>query len=89
MPTAAASDYIAAELPSKVATLWSYENQFGPCHPMTLRLLIEVGVEYARQGDLATGRRLLDRAVRDLSRCLGADHPSTLAAKAELARLLC
>jgi hypothetical protein len=68
-----------------VAMLCCYENQFGPYHPMTLRVMTEVGAEYGRQGDLEKARCLLERAVRDLTRFLGADHPATQAAAAELA----
>jgi hypothetical protein len=70
-----------------VATLCCYENQFGPYHPITLRLMTEVGVEYARQGELDKARSLLERAVRDLARFLGAGHPATEAARIQLAWL--
>lgn len=83
VPTA--SDYIAAELQGMLATLCSYENQFGPYHPLTLRLMTEVGVAYGRGGEIETARRLLARAVRDLARFLGEEHPETLAARTQLA----
>ena len=72
-------------LPSMIATLCCYENQFGPYHPMTLRLMTEVGAEYGRQGDLEKARCLLERAARDLVRFLGADHPATQTAREQLA----
>lgn len=68
-----------------VATLCCYENQFGPYHPVTLRLMTEVGVEYGRQGELEKARCLLGRAARDLERFLGADHPATVEARTQLA----
>jgi hypothetical protein len=68
-----------------LATLCCYENQFGPYHPATLRLMTEVGAEYGRQGELEKARCLLERAVRDLRRFLGADHPATVEARTRLA----
>jgi hypothetical protein len=58
------------ELPGMMATLCSYENLFGPYHPQTLRLAVDVGVACWRLGE-PRARPLLERAVRDLGRILG------------------
>jgi hypothetical protein len=75
----------SGHLPGMLATLCCYENQFGPYHPVTLRLMTEVGVEYGRQGEIKKATCLLQRAVRDLTRFLGADHPATVEAGKQLA----
>jgi hypothetical protein len=62
------------ELPSMRATLCSYENLFGPYHPQTLRLMAEVANAYWQVGELGQARPLLERAVGDLRRHLGAEH---------------
>jgi hypothetical protein len=72
------------ELPSMLATLCSYENLFGPYHPQTLRLMAEVANAYWQVGELGHARPLLERAVRDLGRHLGAEHELHLRAIAAL-----
>jgi hypothetical protein len=76
------------ELPSMLATLCSYENLFGPYHPQTLRLMAEVANAYWQVGELGHARPLLERAVRDLGRHLGAEHELHLRALAALRDLL-
>ena len=61
------------ELPGMLATLYSYESWFGPYHPQTLCLMAQVGIAYWQAGE-PQARPLLERAVRDLGRHLGADH---------------
>ncbi len=70
---------------SMLATLCCYEQQFGPNSPVTLRLLAEVGAELGRRGETRTARVLLERASRDLTRFLGADHPAAIEARTQLA----
>jgi hypothetical protein len=70
-----------------LATLCCYENQFGPYHPLTLRMMAQVGAEFGRQGDLEKARCLLQRAARDLGRFLGPDHPAAAEARQQLAWL--
>lgn len=67
-----------------IATLCSYENLFGPYHPQTLRMMIEVGAACLRTGDLAHARFLLERATSDLNRFFGRDHEARLRAVAGL-----
>jgi non-specific serine/threonine protein kinase/serine/threonine-protein kinase len=72
------------ELPGMLATLCSYEGQFGPYHPHTLRLMAQVGIACRQAGELAVARPLLERAVRDTGRGLGWDHEVRLLAMAAL-----
>jgi hypothetical protein len=72
-------------LDSMLATLCCYEQQFGPNSPVTLRLMAEVGAAFGRRGEIRTARTLLERASRDLTRFLGADHPAAVEARTRLA----
>jgi hypothetical protein len=67
-----------------LATLCSYENWFGPYHPQTLHLMAEVGIACWHAGEPLYARPLLERAVRDLGRHLGADHDLRLRVLATL-----
>jgi hypothetical protein len=72
------------EIPGMLATLCCWENWLGPYHPNTLRLSVELGIALWQGGDPARARPLLERAVRDLGRCLGRDHKLRLQALAAL-----
>jgi len=72
-----------SDLKGMLATLCSYENCFGPYHPQTLRLMTQVAIAYWQAGEPGA-RPLLERAVRDLGRHLGADHDLRLRALAAL-----
>jgi hypothetical protein len=72
------------ELPGMFATLCAYENHFGPYHPQTLLLMVEVANACRQAGELACARPLLERAVRDLGRFLGTEHELRLRAIAGL-----
>ncbi len=50
---------------SMIATLDSYENCFGPYHPQTLTLTMELAAALWRSGDANSARRLLERVIRD------------------------
>jgi hypothetical protein len=67
-----------------LATLCSYESWFGPYHPQTLRLMAQVAIAYWHAGEPGLARPLLEQAVRDLGRHLGADHDLRLLAIATL-----
>jgi hypothetical protein len=89
METATASILVdPAELPGMLATLCSYESQFGPYHPQTLGLMTQVAIAYWQAGELDHARPLLGRAVSDLGRHLGRDHDLRLRAMATLRDLL-
>ncbi len=66
-----------------LATLCSYESWLGPYHPQTLRLMTQVAIAYWQAGE-PQARTLLELAVRDLGRHLGADHDLRLRAIATL-----
>jgi hypothetical protein len=51
---------------SMIATLDSYENCFGPYHPQTLALTMELAAALWRSGDANSARRLLERVIRDV-----------------------
>jgi hypothetical protein len=72
------------ELPGMLATLCSYENFFGPYHPQTLLLMVEVANACRQAGELSYARPLLERAVRDLGRFLGTEQVLRLRAIAAL-----
>jgi hypothetical protein len=74
----------SGHLPGMLATLCCYESQFGPYHPLTLRMMTEVGAEFGRQGEVEKARCLLQRAATDLGRFLGADHPAAVEARTQL-----
>jgi hypothetical protein len=68
------------DLPSMLATLCSYENQFGPRHPATLILMTQLGLAYWLSGQTDRARVLLESAVRDLGRYIGPDCDTRLQA---------
>jgi Tetratricopeptide repeat len=82
--TAAITSIDRNDLPSMVATLCSYEGLFGPFHPQTLRLMVQVAVAFWHHGDYLHARPLLERAIRDIARCLGHGHALRLQALAAL-----
>ena len=49
-----------ADLPSMLATLYSYESWLGPYHPQTLRLMAQVAIGYWQAGEAAYARPLLE-----------------------------
>ena len=62
------------ELLSMLATFCSYEDHFGPFHPMTLRLLTEVGTGLWRHRRTDDALIVLQRGLRDTTRALGQNH---------------
>ncbi len=62
-------------IPGMLATLASYEGMFGPYHPQTLALTTVVAVALYADGSRADGKRLLERAVGDLTKHHGKHHP--------------
>ena len=75
------------ELPAMLATLSSYDNLFGPNHPMTLRLRSEIGIALWRRGELTRAQMVLERSIRDVTGVLGRYHewrPRLLAALRDL-----
>jgi hypothetical protein len=63
------------EIPCIMATLASYEGLFGPYHPQTLALTTSLAVALCASGSSAEGRRLLERAIGDLTKHHGRHHP--------------
>lgn len=76
------------ELTSMIATLCCYEERFGPYHPVTLRLTIDVAVQLKLQGRIEPARGLLERTVRDVQRFLGRTHEVRLRGITELRNLM-
>jgi hypothetical protein len=74
MPSTEGDTIDRNELPSMIATLFSYESWFGPYHPQTLRLMTEIGVACCKHGEIGPGRGLLERTIRDVGKYLGFDH---------------
>ena len=62
------------ELPGMFATLCSYENLFGPYHPQTLYLAMQLGFALRRRGQLDSARRVLEGCLRSVCQALGRDH---------------
>jgi hypothetical protein len=81
------SELHRTELASMLATLFSYDNLFGPNHPQTLQLMAEVGIALCRSGQLDRAQPLLERGVRDLERILGRNHDLRLRILAALGDL--
>src|SRR5262245_14014240 len=77
-----------AELPGMLATFSSYEELFGPSHPLTLRLLTEVGITLWRHGRTRDALTTVQRGQRDTARVLGRNHALRLGLLAAL-RDLC
>jgi hypothetical protein len=73
-PTGPREAVIKSELPAMFAALCSYEDMFGPYHPQTLRLMVEVGIACVEKEEVGPARCLLARASRDLCTTLGRDH---------------
>jgi len=63
-----------------MATLCSYQGLLGPYHPQTLTLTTILAEALCAAGDRALGKRLLERAVLDLTRHHGRYHPVRLRA---------
>jgi hypothetical protein len=63
------------EIPGMMATLASYEGLFGPYHPQTLALTTALAVALCDSDRREEGRRLLERAIRDLTKHHGSHHP--------------
>jgi hypothetical protein len=59
------------DLPGMIATLYSYEDWFGPSHPQTLRLMTEVALMLWELRDIVRARPLLERTARDCGRYFG------------------
>ena len=57
-----------------LATFSSYEDLFGPCHPLTLRLLTEVGITLWRHRRTEDALIVFERGLRDTTRALGRNH---------------
>jgi hypothetical protein len=79
----------AREIPSMLATLASYQGLFGPYHPQTLAMTIVLAVALCDSGHRADGRRLLERAIHDLTKHHGRHHPVRIRALEAWSTLLC
>jgi eukaryotic-like serine/threonine-protein kinase len=77
------------EIPGMMATLASYEGMFGPYHPQTLAITTALAVTLCASGHRADGRRLLERAVGDLTKHHGPHHPVRIRALEAWSILLC
>jgi hypothetical protein len=86
---ASASRERAREIPGMMATLASYQGLFGPYHPQTLAMTTVLGVALCASGSRVEGRRLLERAVEDLTRHHGRNHPARIRALEAWAGYLC
>src|ERR1700733_805974 len=78
----------ARDLPSMMATLASYQGLFGLYNPQTLAMTIVLAVALYDSGSPIEGRRLLERAVLDLTRHHGKHHPIRIRALEAWSRLL-
>ncbi|MGA7239852.1 MAG: tetratricopeptide repeat protein [Bryobacteraceae bacterium] len=67
-------EFAGWELPAMLATFSSYEDMLGPCHPLTLRLLTEVGITLWRERRIDEALIVLHRGLRDTARALGRNH---------------
>ena len=76
------------EIPSMLATFFSYEAWLGPYHPQTLCLLTRIGIAYSEAGNAGRALPFLERAVRDLGDHLRPEHELRLQALAALGDLL-
>ena len=79
----------AQEIPSMMATLCSYQMMFGPYHLQTLGMTTVLAEALCNGGDRALGKRLLERAVGDLTRHHGRFDPIRLRALQAWSRVLC
>jgi hypothetical protein len=62
------------ELPGMLATFSSYQDLFGPCHPLTLRLLTELGIMLWRHRRTNDALIVLQQGLRDSTRAFGRNH---------------
>jgi hypothetical protein len=72
-----------------IATLCSYEGFFGPHHPQTLGMAIALAEALCKSDHRELGRRLLERALADLTNRHDRFHPLRLRALELLLTLLC
>ena len=82
------TDSAASQIPGMFCTLCSYEALFGPCHVQTLNLAAMLAVAMCEAGRQEEGRRLLERALNDLTKHHGRHHPVRMRALAAWAVLL-
>ena len=75
-------------LPSLIATLACYEGMFGPYHPQTLALTTELAVALCASGKSSEGKRLLERAIGDLTKHQGKHHPGSYSRTGGMVRRL-
>jgi Tetratricopeptide repeat len=87
-PESASADN-ARKIPGMLAMLASYEGLFGPYHPQTLALTTSLAVALFASGQRADGRRLLERAVRDLTSHYGRYHAGRIQALDAWSTCLC
>jgi hypothetical protein len=64
-----------AEIPGMQATLASYEGLFGPYHPQTLAVTVALAEALNASGNRGDAKRLLERAIFDLAKHHGRQHP--------------
>jgi hypothetical protein len=72
-----------------MATLASYQGMFGPYHPQTLAMTTVLAVALYASGNHMEGRRLLERAIADLTRHHGKHHPIRIRALDAWSSILC
>lgn len=77
------------EIPSMMATLASYQGFFGPYHPQTLALTTLLAAALRGCGRRVDGRRLLERAVGDLTKHHRKNHPVRIRALEAWSACLC
>ena len=88
-PLEPASADTAQKIPGMLALLASYEGLFGPYHPQTLALTISLAVALCASGHRVDGKRLLERAVRDLNSHYGRYHAARIQALDAWSTCLC
>src|SRR5262249_35258599 len=66
------------ELPEMFAPVCSNESLFGPNHPQTLNLAMQLGLALWRHGELDPARRVLEGCIRSVDWILGRDHDSRM-----------
>jgi len=69
------------------ATLASYEGLFGPYHPQTLAVTVALAEALNASGNRGDGKRLLERAIFDLAKHHGREHPLCVRALEAWSRL--
>src|ERR1700722_8045579 len=75
-----ASTNSAREIPSMMATLNSYQGFFGPYHTQTLIMTTVLAEALCTAGNRVLGKRLLERAIGDLTNYHGRHHPARVRA---------